>query len=123
MQVPLSIYNFAFPLNNNSRFPSAPAGAAALGWALTQGDAVWPLDVVGDQHAPPHAVQTGLLNLGFVSPVRPVHEPDRGTGKKAISWTPAKNPALLIALRGAKGTLLITAVNSSGGTTCSSPTE
>lgn len=99
MQVLLSIYDFVFLLNNKTRFPSAPVGAAALTWALTKCDAIWPLDVVGDQHLPPHAIQTGLLNLGFVSPVRPVHEPERGRGKKAITWTPVKKPALLIAVR------------------------
>lgn len=78
MQVPFSIYNFVFLLDNKSRFPWGPVCAAALTWALTQRDAVGPLDVVDDQHLPPHAVQTGLLDLGLISPVRPVHEPERG---------------------------------------------
>lgn len=98
MQVPLSIYKSLFLLNNKSRFLSGPVGAVALTLALTQCDAVWPLDVVSDQHLPPHAVQTGLLDFGLVSPVRPIHEPERGRGKKPITWTSVKKPALLIAV-------------------------
>lgn len=101
MQVPLNIYHFVFLFNNKTSFPSALVGAVALTWALTKRDAVWPLDVVCDQHLPPHAVQTGLLNLGSVSPVRPIHEPERGRGKKTLTWTLVKKPALLIAVGGA----------------------
>lgn len=50
--------------------------AADLTQTPTQRDAVWPLDVVSHQHLPPCAIQSSLLNLGFVSPVRPVHEPE-----------------------------------------------
>lgn len=96
MQVPLSIYSFVFLL-----ISSIPSGCCSSDLALTKCDAVWPLDVVGDQHLPPHTVQTSLLNLGFVSPVRPVHEPEKDRGKKAITWTPVKKPALLIAVGGA----------------------
>lgn len=60
----------------------ATVDAVALTWALTKCDAIWPLNVVSHQHLPSHAVQASFLNLSFVSPVRPVHEPERDARKQ-----------------------------------------
>lgn len=86
LQVPLQIYSFVFLLNRNE-FTIATVDSVALIWALTKRDAIWPLDVVSHQHSPPHAIEACFLNLSFVSPVRPVHEPERNRCKKTVNLT------------------------------------
>lgn len=83
--MPLCAYGFVFLFNNKNKFTSALVDAIALTWALTKCDAIWPLNVVSHQHLPPHAIQARFLDLSFVSPVRPVHEPARGRCKKTVN--------------------------------------
>ena len=48
-------------------------GPEQLGAGLVDGEAVGPAQVVADQHRAVRAVHGGALQLGVLSPIRPVH--------------------------------------------------
>lgn len=64
---------------------------------LTDGEAVWPEDVRGDDGRPVRAVHARTLNLGLPAPVGPEHPP--GERNTTLFEPDAENASLLATFR------------------------